>query len=72
MKTISELEFSEACCGNHVFACEYVRPDGVGFEIRRKPDEAVYSMVIYEPDMRTVRSRNADLTEAQANALLAS
>lgn len=70
MIRITDIEFSESCCGEHSFRAEYIRGDGVGFSLKRDPQTNLYSAQVYEPDQKTLRSDVRDVNEQSINTLL--
>lgn len=72
MKTVGDIEFSESCCGEHSFVAEYIRPDGIGFLLKRSPISGLYSASVYESDHITVRCTKTEATADEVNSLLLS
>lgn len=66
---IADINFRRTCCGAHGLRAEYIRDDGVGFLIRADLPEEItplqdlqYSVRVYEPDHKTLRSEHSDIS----------
>lgn len=67
---VSDIQFSQGCCGEHALVAEYIRHDGIGFGLKQFPETGLFSVQVYEADHITIRSSLSDQTESQVNELL--
>lgn len=68
---LSDIEFRTTCCGEHTRSAEVFRDDGVGFLIQQNPETEIYSVQIYEPDQRTLRTSVESVDASEIDRLLA-
>jgi hypothetical protein len=67
---ITNIQFAESCCGEHSFVAEYIRADGIGFDIKKNPETQLFTIKVYAADGKTLKETHVDLTEADADLVI--
>lgn len=68
---ISELVFSQSCCGDGHHQVEWISPNGKGYLITREADGVTYDVTVYGVGLKEVESKHDNLTEVQVNEMIA-